>query len=306
MAAVFAAVLGSAPQPAQAFAVAYLYSLSTLNGFVPFSGANLTYDDLSHELFVYSNGRVRIFNDSGMEIFSMGDTPEVGALVSVAGMENGDLLALSFAEGKPALLRCNFRGELIARFEPSGVPAEHAGFAASVMRYRNGRVYLADLGGMRIMVTGADGRFEKLFDVAAMLDLAEKRDQTGFKGFNIDPAGAMLFTVQPLFRAYVLTLDGKLTGFGQRGSSPGKFNVVAGIAADERGNYYVTDILKSVVIVFDKGFRFVKEFGYRGGGPGNLIAPVDVAVGGGKVFVSQHARRGVSVFQVEDAPPSTG
>lgn len=304
--AILAATLGWAPQPAQAFAVAYLYSLSTLNGFVPFSGASLTYDDLSRELLVYSNGRVRIFNDSGMEIFSMGDTPEVGALVGVAGMENGDLLALSFAEGKPALLRCNFRGQLIKRFEPSGVPAEHGGFVASVMRYRNGRVYLADLGGMRIMVTDADGRFEKLFDVAVMLEVAGKREHLGLKGFNVDPAGAMLFTVQPLFKAYVLTLDGKLTGFGQRGSSPGKFNVVAGIAADERSNYYVTDILKSVVIVFDRDFRFVKEFGYRGGGPSNLVAPVDVAAGGGKVFVSQHARRGVSVFKVEDGPSSTG
>ncbi len=48
----------------------------------------------------------------------------------------------------------------------------------------------------------------------------------------------------------------------------------------------------------------MKEFGYRGTKPGNIVAPVDIAAGDGKVFVSQFARKGVSVFEVKvlDAP----
>ena len=90
----------------------------------------------------------------------------------------------------------------------------------------------------------------------------------------------------------MLSPDGTLQGFGVRGSAPGKFNVISGIARDERGYYYVSDILKSAVLVFDKNFRWLKEFGYRAATPGSLVAPVDVAAGDGKVFVSQFADAG--------------
>ena len=57
--------------------------------------------------------------------------------------------------------------------------------------------------------------------------------------------------------------------------------------------------LRSVVMVFDKEFRFLKEFGYRGDKPGNLIRPNEVAVGNaGKIYVTQVRNRGVSVFSV--------
>jgi hypothetical protein len=297
--------LGGA-QPARAVTFEYVHRLSTLDGFVPFSGARITYDDAARELFVYSEGRVRIFNESGMEIFSTGDTPEVGHVVSAAALENGDLLALSYRYGKPLLLRCNFRGELLRELALSGLPAELGDFRAHVLRHRAGRIYLADLARMRIVVADLEGRFEKAFDAAALLDVAEKREQVGLKGFNVDPAGNMLFTSQPLFRAYVLTLDGKLTAFGQRGSAAGKFNVVGGIAADERGYHYVTDLLKSSVLVFDADLKFVTEFGARGDDPGNLNSPVDVAAGNGMVFVSQLGRRGVSVFRLEGATGGPG
>jgi hypothetical protein len=62
---------------------------------------------------------------------------------------------------------------------------------------------------------------------------------------------------------------------------------------------FVLDRLRSVVIVFDPSLKFVVEFGYRGDGPTNLIAPYDLAVGNGKVFVSQARDRGVKVFQYD-------
>jgi hypothetical protein len=125
-----------------------------------------------------------------------------------------------------------------------------------------------------------------------------KAGDAGFTGFGVDGRGNVLFTVAPLFQAFVLSPEGELRGFGVRGSSPGKFNVVGGIAADPDGNLYVTDVLRSVVMVFDAAFEFQGEFGYRGDGPGNLIAPRDLVVGDGQVFVTQSAARGVSVFRI--------
>jgi hypothetical protein len=77
------------------------------------------------------------------------------------------------------------------------------------------------------------------------------------------------------------------------------FGHVKGIARDDMGNYLVVERLRAVVMVFDKEFRFLKEFGYRGSKPENLIWPSDVAVGNsGKYFVTQVMNRGVSVFHL--------
>ena len=109
----------------------------------------------------------------------------------------------------------------------------------------------------------------------------------------------MLFTVPVLFRAYKLTPDHKLSGFGRPGSAPGRFNVVGGIVADDQGYYYVADRLKSAILVFDKDFKFQIEFGYRGIKPHNLIGPKNLGLDNeGKLYVSQLSSKGVSVFKI--------
>jgi DNA-binding beta-propeller fold protein YncE len=53
------------------------------------------------------------------------------------------------------------------------------------------------------------------------------------------------------------------------------------------------------VLVFDKDFNFVTQFGSRGLRPGNLIAPDDIAIDNDdKVYVTQGNKRGVSVFKI--------
>ena len=88
-----------------------------------------------------------------------------------------------------------------------------------------------------------------------------------------------------------------MASFGRPGSAPGRFGILAGIATDSRGNLLVADKLKCVVMVFDKDFNFVTEFGFRGPRPENLILPDDVAVDRtGRLYVTQWRSRGVSVF----------
>lgn len=52
-----------------------------------------------------------------------------------------------------------------------------------------------------------------------------------------------------------------MTSFGRSGSAAGRFGVIAGIAVDRQGRVIVADKLKSVVMVFDKDFTFLSEFG---------------------------------------------
>jgi len=285
--------------------VSFLYKLSSTTGVIPFHGMSIEYDSYARELMVFGGGRVSLFNQSGMEVFTFGEDVELGAFIAAAPTASGDYVLLAPREDRTEVLVTNFRGEFKQRVIPSGLPPEFAAqFQPNFIGWAKDHIYLAELGRMRLVVLAMDGTLVKFHDLAVLCEVGDKREDFGIRGFRVTPNGDVLFTVQALFKAFVLSADGKFQSFGQRGGAPGKFNVVTGIARDERGFYYVADILKSAVLVFDKDFRWVKEFGYRGGRPGNIFAPVDVAVGAGKVYVSQFARRGVSVFEIKvaDAP----
>ena len=83
------------------------------------------------------------------------------------------------------------------------------------------------------------------------------------------------------------------------GSGPGNFGVISGVATDAEGNYLVADRLRSVISVSDKIFRFVKEFGQRTGSFPGFVRPGQIEMVAGRLYVSQLASRGVSVFSVD-------
>jgi outer membrane protein assembly factor BamB len=170
------------------------------------------------------------------------------------------------------------------------------------MVYRDGLIYLADTYSMKVVALDTEGTFQRGHDIRPLMNemgvAEEDVEEVDMEGFDVDPQGNVLFTVSSMFSAYRISPSGKIEGFGGRGSSPGLFGVVAGIRADEYGYYYITDRLRSVVIVYDSSLTFRTEFGYRGPRRGNLIVPNDLAVGNGKVYVSQSGERGVSVFRL--------
>jgi DNA-binding beta-propeller fold protein YncE len=135
-------------------------------------------------------------------------------------------------------------------------------------------------------------------DVGRILEL--EGEEGGLTGFSVAPDGTLLFTVATLFQAYAVAPDGSVRVWGKPGGAPGKFNVAKGIAADDRGRYYVLDALKSAVIAFDGQLDFLGEFGYRGDRPGNLVFPTGIAFGGGRIYVAQNGDRGVAVYRVLD------
>lgn len=302
-------VLGLAPASAAAvppppFQVKYLYQLSDSNGAIESSWASLAYDAGHKELYVVdqSDGSVGIFNEVGMETYRFGMDAELGSVLSVSVMDNGDLLVLAMMRGKAVLQRCDFRGVPKTRIELSDLPPEFAkDFSPEIVIYRSGKIFLAQKGAMRVVVADASGKCLATHDffIELALDKAKgARSVPAMHAFNVDARGNMLFTVAPVFRVYVVSPEGKATAFGQRGGAPGKFNITGGVARDEHGNIFVSDVLKCAVLAFNENFEFIGQFGARGWGDGDLIGPLEIAVAGGKLYVSQSARRGVSVFQL--------
>lgn len=280
----------------------FLYNLSNFTGPIPFSWANISIDEERNEIYVVDPRErdIRVFNDQGMEIYRFSDDGSLGTVVDVAVKSDGNILVLSRRSRKSSVILCNFRGEPLSEVEFKNLPLDFSNFSPDRMNYREGRLYLLDEGSMRIAVTDADGLFRNGYDLGSLLDVEEKKKgDTDIGGFSVDREGNMLFTIPVFFSAYRLSPYGKITGFGRPGSAPGRFGLVGGIVADKMGNYYVADRLKCVVLIFDKDFRFLKEFGYRGFRPENLIGPKNLALDArGRLYVSQLRSRGISVFRV--------
>jgi len=280
----------------------FLYRLSNFSGTVPLDLARIHFDEERGEMYVTDarNSGVRIFNAQGMEIYRFGDDWNLGSIIGAVVREDGHILVLNQTISKNDIYLCNFRGEVISGLALKSLPSGFEGFSPSGMVYRHEKLYLLDSNAMRLLVTDPNGVSLIGYDLAVLTEVEEKkRGQTAIGGFSVDRHGNILFTIPVLFSAFKLTPEGKLTGFGRPGSSPGRFNNTGGIVADDMGYYYVADRLKSAVLIFDKNFKFVKEFGYRGPKPDNLSGPRDLSLDAeGRLYVSQLASRGVSVFKI--------
>ncbi len=279
----------------------YLYNLSDFTRTVPYDSPRIFIDTERTEAYVLYKNSIKVFNDSGMEIFRFGIEAETDRIVDLAVDKDGDILTLIYTGSEYFLRRCNYRGDPREVIKLSGLPDDFSSFTPNRMVYQAGLLYLADTNSMRVALTDEQGRFLNGYDIVAILSLSEdERTSSGMAGFSVDREGNMLFTIPVFFRAYRVALNGSITGgFGQPGSRPGKFNIVGGIARDSRGNYLITDAIKCSVMVFDSEFRFLMQFGSEAGKPGELFAPRDLSVDAqDRVYVSQGRNKGVSVYRL--------
>lgn len=288
-----------AAEPAPVAEPQFLFDIATAGGASESTWASLAYDRKHDELFAVFRGQVHVFNGAAMETFTFGGDGDLGSVERVGLLEDGDILLITRVGGARAVVRCDFRGERLGPFEAKPVPEAFAGFEADRIQVQGERVYLVQTGAMRVLVTDLQGHVEEAHDLADLVRVKDPAIKIGMNGFWADAQGGMVFTMPYAFTAFALSPSGELRRFGTRGSSPGKFNIVGAVAADELGNLFILDRLRSVVMMFDPALKFVVEFGYRGDGPSNLVAPYDVVVGNGKVFVSQARDRGVKVFRYE-------
>jgi DNA-binding beta-propeller fold protein YncE len=285
----------------------FRYSLSNFSGPVRSQWARLAVDRERNEVYALDrhNNDIRVFDQHGMEIHVFGE--DFTSTADIAIGEDGDIFVLTARYRESTIHLCNYRGQVVSEISIRNIPASFADFRADRLVYRKGSLYLADSNRMIAIVADATGSFKTGYDLKATLArLPSEEDEEGkrlqeiaINGFDADDQGNILFTIPSLFAAFRLSPDGNLEGFGRAGSGKGKFGVVAGIAADEKGYVYVSDRLRCVVLVFDRDLRFQTEFGYRGDRPSNLIVPDDVDIDSeGNVYVAQAANRGVSVFRV--------
>ncbi|RII25489.1 MAG: hypothetical protein CXR30_18440 [Geobacter sp.] len=295
--------MGVCPAFAGEYGVNFLYTLSDFSGTKPFSSARINQDFSKNEIYAMVGEAVSIFNSSGMEIYRFDYDPNIGIVSDVAVMSNGQLAILASVGPLTRLVRCNFRAEPLGVINLTGLPPAFAKFSPNRVYSHDGKLYQVSFSTMQVVVTDEQGVFVKGYDLAKELGMSEKeRDESGLGGFAIDRDGGFLFTIPATARVYLLSADGKQRAFGKRGSAPGRFGVVTGIAVDQAGNILVVDKLRCVVMIFNRSnFALIKEFGNRGFRPGDLIGPDDILIDRqNRAYVSSLRKRGISVYQLSD------
>lgn len=283
------------------YTASFLYTLSDFSGTKPFSSARINQDPVKREIYAMVGEAVSVFNTSGMEVYRFDYDPTIGIVSDVAVLGNGQLAMLASKGPLTRLVRCSFRGEPLGTIELSGLPADFASFSPNRVFARDGKIYQVSYTAMQIVICDEQGAFIKGVDLAKLLGMGEKeRDESGLGGIAIDHDGGFLFTIPATANVYLISADGKQRVFGKRGSAPGRFGVVTGIAVDKDGNILVVDKLRCVVMIFDRtNLTLIKEFGNRGFQPGNLIGPDDILVDKqNRAYISSLRKRGISVYQL--------
>ena len=275
----------------------YLYNLSNFLGPLRFDGARVAVDRERDETYIIYQNLVRVFNPAGMEVFSFGDDLDLGQIIDVAAGANGDIILLSHKGAGSIVTRCSFRGVPVGRIEVTGLPAGET-FSANRLVLRHGFFYFVSTSTSALVVNDPTGACRAHVDLLRLVEAEQHKKVAGeMAGFTVDQEGNVFFTVPSLFKVYKLSPEGALTEFGKPGAVPGKFGVLAGIVTDSHGDLLVADKLKCAIMVFDKDFNFITEFGYRGPRPENLVAPDDLAIDPhDRLYVTQVRNRGISVF----------
>ena len=281
----------------------YVYNLANFNGLILAQWVNIFVDKERTETYIVDPilRDIKIFDRNGMEIYVFGDDGSLGYITDLTVDHDGNIIIITNMDKEIKIIRCNYRGEPIGTIELKNLPPELSHFMPDRIVYREGKLYMAETHSLSIAVAALNGQFEKGYDIAPMIKVADnKRDENEMTGFYVDRDGNMLFTISVQFQAYRLSPDGTIESFGKGGSGPGTFGINAGIASDNKGYIYVSDKLRCVVLVFNNDLTFLREFGYRGNQPSNLVVPNDIDTdNNGNVYVSQGALRGISVYKME-------
>lgn len=296
----------------------YLYRLSTFTGTAALGAwPRLTVDASTNEIYVLTDGEISIFNQRGMEIYrfarSVDEQAEGPTIIDLAVKKDGAMILItqSYRGGRlnTEVVAANYRGEPVSPFVLKDLPPGLSGFRPLRVIACDGLLYFANLSEMKILVVGEDGSFRQHYDIQELL--RNKVDERKGKGklpqevelevndFSVDREGNILFAVPVVGDAFRLSPDLRLDRISTRGSGPGKFGIPAAVVADGKGNYLVSDMLRSVVMVFDRNFAYRGAFGGRHAGPDALAVPRNLVIdANNRLYVSQTEKMGVSVFQL--------
>lgn len=110
-------------------------------------------------------------------------------------------------------------------------------------------------------------------------------------GLAVGADGRIAVTDPLTYRVLSFEPDGRpAVEFGTPGGADGKFSIITGIAVDSAGRFWVIDLTKRAIQVFDSTGAFLKIV--------PVPAPCAIAVAEGRLYVASASLPGIVVFEV--------
>lgn len=157
----------------------------------------------------------------------------------------------------------------------------------------DGRLYVVDTTGHKIVAFGADGH--RLFEFGGR---GTDKGKFNFPS-HVTIWGDHLYVNDTMnFRIQIFDLDGTyISSFGNHGDGTGDFAQPKGIGVDSEGHIYVVDALFNRVQIFDDRGRLLLVFGEDGADPGGFWLPAGVHISQDRIYVADSYNRRVQIFQ---------
>jgi len=180
--------------------------------------------------------------------------------------------------------------------------AQLAGASAVAVAPFTGELYVADTQHNRVLVYESNGALIARWGAGG----GDGAAGSGVGEFNHPVGVAVASATGNVYvadggnnRVVELSAAGAALGeWGARGSGPGRFRALSGIAADEAGRVYVLDSQNNRVEVFSPSGGLLGSWGVRGVGLGEFAQPSAIAVGcDGDVYVADTDNNRVERFQ---------
>jgi hypothetical protein len=116
--------------------------------------------------------------------------------------------------------------------------------------------------------------------VITVLSQGFSKQNPQWKGTIIQENGISIIKnpKEPLYHEKIVSLKKDLTIGGAKAQGDAVLASARSLAVDDRENIYILDAKDSAIIVFDRTGTFIRKFGQKGQGPGDLDRPSQIAI----------------------------
>jgi hypothetical protein len=132
-----------------------------------------------------------------------------------------------------------------------------------------------------------------------LVAVACRQEQAGWRGTISEENGVTIVKnpAEPMYADQILGLEKELIVGGAGSGREVAFSSLEGVDIDEDENIFILSAKDAAVFVYDRSGKFMRQFGRRGQGPGELLSPVAISIRADRVMVSDLDRK-ISFFSL--------
>ncbi len=277
----------------------YLFSVDGFSKEQKFAAPMGVFYDKDHdEIYVADTGnnQVDVFDVEGQPLFQLTATYELKTPIDVAVSPSGQIYISQM--GKNYLEIFDFRGNHLADL----YAPDHATIKPGRICFdSDGRFYMSDREGGKILVYDAEGNFQFQF--------GGKGEGNGkfylISGIDVDSSGRIYVSDSMQIPVQVFDRNGNfLSSYGSRGPRESEFSLPGSIYIDKKDRIWIVDTFRHHIKVFGTNGELLFQLGTYGISESQLFFPIDIALDEerGRIYILEKGANRLKAFEISTQP----